>query len=532
MIFHRSRRLFFVSSILLLIHRFLVSDIRRVSAFAISSSGPNNQHHHTSFSTPRRSRAVTTTPPTTIHHKHRGNVTPATTTTLLNSSTNDSNSMDTRGGGGGGGATKGTAKNVIVGKAESTNNNNNKKMRIVAFDSIRFILCTMIVLGHFIMFANPNTFWLKFFSQHNTVPVSAFFLLGGYVSAYTSTEQGIAEPSAKLVNTPKPQWILSRIFGYYPLHLVTLILFSPMFIYTSLKYSGPWTTVWHGFLSATLTQAWFPMTAEVWNAPTWYLSALTFATAIMPYALPYVAKQNKEQLRKTAFWLWLVVALPKFAYCHDLNVWRLPEGITSPKAHPNMALFNTQRFSPLYMVSEILLGAVACRLVMLDGATPVDDKDKKLSSLPKVNALSTLVPLTALLGVMSIRAAGLIEVNDLLTRAIVVVPLVLRLFMSVHRVTVQGVNDPFTSLLNNKVLLWLGNLAFPIYIVHGPIGQVFYKRAIATQLWGKVLKGPEFFALYLGVTGFSAFLLQKLFLQNKAVQSFSKKTVDKLASWM
>uniref|UniRef100_A0A7S3PD55 Acyltransferase 3 domain-containing protein n=1 Tax=Amphora coffeiformis TaxID=265554 RepID=A0A7S3PD55_9STRA len=484
---------------------FLLSDLRRVSAFAVS---PQPRNHYSFMA---KSRAVA---PSTVVPNQSRNDTP-TAATLLKSSSN-SNSMDTRGGAKAA-TTADTAKPA-------------KKMRITAFDSMRFVLCVMIVFGHFISFANPSTFWFKFFSQHNTVPVSAFFLLGGYVSAYTSTEQGVPEPSAKLVNTPKPQWILSRIFGYYPLHLVTLLLFSPMFIYTSLKYSGPWTTAWHGFLSATLTQAWFPMTAEVWNAPTWYLSALTFATAIMPYALPYIAKQDKKQLRKTAVWLWLTTTLPKFAYCHDLNVWRLAEGITSPKAHPNMALFNTQRFSPLYMVSEILLGAVACRLVMLDGA-PVDDKDKKLSS-PKVNALSTLVPLAALLGFMSVRAAGVLEVNDLLARAVVVIPLVLRLFMGVHRAAVQGAKDPLTSLLSNKVLVWLGNLAFPIYIVHGPIGQVFYKKAIATQLWGKVLKGPEFFALYLGVTAFSAFLLQKLFLQNKSVQSASKKTVDKLASWM
>ena len=491
-----SRQLVLVSA--LLSSCFLLSDIRRASAFAASPQ-PSTTNYFMA-----KTRA--TAPFKVVPHNPRNDkhITPTALT-----STPPSISMETRGG-----AAAADAKPV-------------KKMRITAFDSMRFVLCVMIVFGHFIMFANPSIFWLKFFSQHNTVPVAAFFLLGGYVSAYTSTEQGVREPSAKLVNTPKPQWILSRVFGYYPLHLVTLLLFSPMFIYTSLKYSGPWTTAWHGFLSATLTQAWFPMTAEIWNAPTWYLSALTFATAVMPYALPYIAKQDKKQLRKTAFWLWLTTTLPKFAYCHDLNVWRLAEGITPPKSHPNMALFNTQRFSPLYMVSEILLGAVACRLVMLDG-TSSDEKEKA----PKVNALSTLVPLATLLGVMCVRAAGIVEVNDLLTRAVVVVPLGLRLFMGVHRSAVQGSKDPLTSLLSNKVLVWLGNLAFPIYIVHGPIGQVFYKKAVATQLWGKVLKGPEFFALYLGVTAFSAFLLQKLFLQNKSVQKASKKTVDKLASWM
>ena len=40
-----------------------------------------------------------------------------------------------------------------------------KKIRIPALDGVRFLLATHIVLGHFLRFANPSEFWLKFFSQ-------------------------------------------------------------------------------------------------------------------------------------------------------------------------------------------------------------------------------------------------------------------------------------------------------------------------------------------------------------------------------
>jgi hypothetical protein len=40
-----------------------------------------------------------------------------------------------------------------------------KKVRISAFDSMRFFLITCIVLGHFIRFAGPSDFWFKFFSR-------------------------------------------------------------------------------------------------------------------------------------------------------------------------------------------------------------------------------------------------------------------------------------------------------------------------------------------------------------------------------
>lgn len=491
----------FVSCILLTTSFFLTStDIRRVSAFA---AAPN----FTAKSLARSRRA--TSPSLTVQHQQE-----QSSTALRNS-------------------------NNIINNNNMSATPSTKKMRITAFDSMRAVLCVMIVLGHFISFANPSPFWLRFFSQHNTVPVAAFFLLSGYVAAYTCTENGQRTASPKLLQTPKPQWILSRIFGYYPLHLLTLLLFSPMFIYTDLKYNGPWTAALHGTLSVTLTTAWFATKAEVWNAPTWYLSALTFATCLMPYALPVLARQDKCQLRKTTFWLWLTSLLPKLGYCLDCHVWTVAEGITAPKLHPNLLAFNTQRFAPLHAVTEILLGAAACRLVMLDSCRAQEEEEEKKTTTtvkagtPKVNVWSTVVPLVSILAVMVLRASGVWQVNDLLVRTVLIVPAVLRLFMGVHRAVLQGAKDPLTGFLShNKVLTWFAKLAFPIYIVHGPIGQVFYKKIIATALWGKVLKGPEWFALYLATTTLTAFLLQQFFLQSKVVQRASKEAVAKLSAWM
>jgi hypothetical protein len=78
----------------------------------------------------------------------------------------------------------GTATSVTVGAtnaAPSDAPKSGKKIRIQAFDSMRFFLIIQIVLGHFISFANPSPAVLKFFSQHNVL-VGAFFALSGYVT--------------------------------------------------------------------------------------------------------------------------------------------------------------------------------------------------------------------------------------------------------------------------------------------------------------------------------------------------------------
>ena len=37
--------------------------------------------------------------------------------------------------------------------------------------------------------------------------------------------------------------------------------------------------------------------------------------------------------------------------------------------------------------------------------------------------------------------------------------------------------------------MYLGAISFPIYILHGPIGQIFYKKVVAMKLFGTVMVG-------------------------------------------
>jgi hypothetical protein len=323
---------------------------------------------------------------------------------------------------------------------------------------------------------------------------------------------------------PKQKWILSKIFGYYPLHFVTLLLFAPIFLYADVFYNGWYTALIHGAMSFTLTQAWAPSHAEIWNAPTWFLSALSFATATIPYCLPAIAALNVTDLIKTGYWIFIAYMLPKLGYTYDTNTWTMAEGITPPKLHPNLAVFNVQRFSPLFAVAEVLLGIIACRIVMLDGTEGKAGR--------KTNALSTIGPLIAMVGLMVARAVGLLNLSDMLFRGGLFIPLFLRFLMAAHRNTVKGESDILLTMLKSDALVTLGNLAFPIYIVHGPLGQIFFKKIVAIKLWGKVLAGPGNFVLYLAATLGTAWILQKTVLQNKSVNNFSTKAVDSLSSWI
>eukprot|EP00192_Tetraselmis_astigmatica_P005119 CAMPEP_0117668120 /NCGR_PEP_ID=MMETSP0804-20121206/11358_1 /TAXON_ID=1074897 /ORGANISM="Tetraselmis astigmatica, Strain CCMP880" /LENGTH=497 /DNA_ID=CAMNT_0005475947 /DNA_START=168 /DNA_END=1662 /DNA_ORIENTATION=+ len=401
-----------------------------------------------------------------------------------------------------------------------------QKPRLPYLDSLRFFLIAYIATGHFIAFASPEPFVMKLFSQVNVV-VGAFFVLSGYVAAYVATELNEYKASPRI--KPAVSYFAGRVAGYYPLYFLVNVLFAPMFLWVDNIYNGPIKAAWHGLITFSLSQAWFPTSAELWNAPTWFLSALTFAMLVLPYALPYIAEWRKSGLKMGLAVLTGVGLLAKVAYTYDLNALTVFEGLAGPRGHPNWLVFNTQRFHPFYAVLEVLMGAVACRLVMTDGA-----KDGK----PEKGALaSAVVPLAGMVLLIVGRAAGWITLNDCLTRGLFFIPLFIMFLVRLHRRAVAPIAETegpglIASVLSLKPLIYLGSIAFPIYIVHGPIGQLCYKKIVATKLWGGTLNnvfGPWFFGVYWLIVLAAAAFANKFFLQNSAVQSFTKDSVKKVS---
>eukprot|EP00873_Tetraselmis_striata_P004256 jgi/Tetstr1/424520/TSEL_015048.t1 len=397
-----------------------------------------------------------------------------------------------------------------------------KKPRLPYLDSLRFFLIAYIATGHFIAFAAPSTFVMKFFAQVNVV-VGAFFVLSGYVAGYVATELNDYKATPRL--KPAVNYFVGRVAGYYPLFALVNLLFAPMFLWVDNMYNGPVKAAWHAFVTFTLSASWFPKNAELWNAPTWFLSALTFAMLVLPYALPYIAGWRKDGLRRALLVLTVLSLLAKVAYTYDLGVLTLFEGTLSPRAHPDQMLWNMQRFHPFFATLEVLMGAVAARLVMTDGAEGGEVKTGGLLASP-------LLPLAGMVGLLVARAAGWLALNDPLTRGLAFIPLFIMFVVNMHRRAVApGATSPgaLASFLSLKPLVYLGALSFPIFVLHGPIGQVFYKKVVATKLWGgtmNVVAGPWFFGVFWLVVLLSAAAVNKFFIENVWVQTKTKEAVQ------
>ena len=182
----------------------------------------------------------------------------------------------------------------------------------------------------------------------------------------------------------------------------------PVFLIADVTYNGWAKSTLHAALTFSLSQAWFPSHAELWNAPAWFLSALTFAFVVLPYALPSIAKLKRKGLQRLLVKLILLTCLVKFAYCYDVSGFGFFEG-TMPKRTRAWLFWNSVRFSPLFSTIDVLIGAVSARLVMIDG----------VENVPTNSVVQKpIIPLLLMIGLIVGRGYSIVSMSDAIARCI------------------------------------------------------------------------------------------------------------------
>ncbi|CAE7375270.1 unnamed protein product [Symbiodinium necroappetens] len=383
------------------------------------------------------------------------------------------------------------------------------KPRIDCLDGCRFALVFPIVIAHFARFGTNNTTMLKLLTQENVL-VGGFFVISGYVNAYTSTKLGERKAEDKKLANPE-LFFWQKVMAYYPLHFVVSAIFAPMFIQVERWYNTPWTmTAFHAFLNFSMLQAWFPKEAEIWNQPTWFLSVLTFSNLTMPtFVLPQVAQLSKSGLRKLFAALTGISLLQKVSYSETSR-------FHSSKEHPvdgkvmYPLIWNLTRFHPFWALIEMTMGVAAVRDVMLD-----TEEDKKK---PTTNPIWLFLASFASLGLR----LTTFDFNDAIIRGVLFVPMWTKFLTQIHRDSLSANPAPITRFFKSKPMATLGSIAFPMFILHGPIGQIFYKKILAKKLWGGPMS-TRFFPCYLLICLALSHLTNEFFVKSKKVGEVSGK---------
>ncbi len=327
------------------------------------------------------------------------------------------------------------------------------KERLHALGSIRFFLIFYIVVAHFIQVATKNHQILLLLKQHNVI-VGAFFVLSGYILTYAYSDQEGISPKLSDIKG----FILGRILRVYFPHLAVLLIFGAMFIAIDQHYGSLWITVRNFLLSVTLTQAWFPKLAMVWNPPSWFLSALVPMYIFFPQILRIMITLRRQALVKAFFSILLAMLILKGIYIfyegHPVH-----EGLFDPRT---TFFYDFLRFSPLINLMEFILGMFACRIAIQHD---------------RMNLPATFI--TVLLIIGTIFYSLIFPLSDHLLRSGMIIPLFTVLFIQLHKMP----HSLTSRILSHRVFIYLGNISFALFLTHGPIGQIFYKKVILKMLF-------------------------------------------------
>ncbi|MCX5206715.1 acyltransferase [Streptomyces sp. NBC_00237] len=356
--------------------------------------------------------------------------------------------------------------------------------RLPSLTGMRFVAAVLVFFFHSsLMGPEPiNPFsgdaaetYAQVVSKAGWVGVSFFFILSGFVLTY----------SARPHDTPR-RFIRRRVAKLFPNHAVTFA--AAMILFAAA------TTTWRQWLpNLFMVHPWVPR-ADTYisvNPPSWSLGCELFFYLCFPLLYRWIKKISPARL-----WVWAAGVVAAVIVVPALGYGLLPGG-TMPTGFP----VSEVQYWAVYMLPpvrtlEFVLGILLARMVL----------SGRWIRIP-------LVPVVLLLVtgyVLSFQVPWLYGLN-----ATVVIPLALL----IPTMAVRDLRGD-SSLFRGRVMLWLGEVSFAFYMVHGVV-LTEVRKLIGFDTSFSSAAGAAVILLYLAVSLGFAWLLHTG-VENPAMKRWSK----------
>lgn len=304
---------------------------------------------------------------------------------------------------------------------------------IRTLQSLRFVFIMLVVLSHYI---GPS------FDFGGECGVSFFFILSGFVLSIAYSEK----ISKELFNTKI--FFHKQLIKIYPLHIITFIIMFVLDIRLD-KYCNPVAAI----ANLLLLQSWVPADSFyfVANSPSWFLCDILFFYLVFSSLNKYILCANNRKL----FSISIVVL---FLYICLMVV--LPSYLVNPILYAN----------PLTRLLDFVIGIILYKLYI---------SDKGIALKEKLNTKSTLA-----VSIMELSLIFLVVITAIIyphlpprVRTVSIFWLSIPLFIFFFALTDKH-GGIISKILQLKIMLWLGNISFCIYIIHAPVLRIFNSISI------------------------------------------------------
>jgi peptidoglycan/LPS O-acetylase OafA/YrhL len=316
-------------------------------------------------------------------------------------------------------------------------------MNFKVLTSLRFFAAMIIVVYHFkdaLKMVKIESY-THLFSK--SVTVEFFFILSGFVLSYVYIE------SIKNNKFKFSDFLIKRLARIYPIHLATLLFFILLGIIYSIFNIAPMRPERYDpgaiISNILLVHAWGFEKRLSFNFPSWTVSAEWFSYLIFyPFILFVIKLREKISILS-------IISIAIFALFWYISVPMLHRGLTHL----------TYDFSIIRVLPEFIFGIVLYLIF-------VKFRIKKFFIKP-------LLILSLLIFIVSAHF-NLSDIFCIISYCI--------LIYSAAEITNQGL----TSILNNRVLIYLGNISYSIYLTHTIVLTVYFNtlKLIFKNTYGKI----------------------------------------------
>ena len=228
---------------------------------------------------------------------------------------------------------------------------------VSALTSLRFFAALGVVLFHYYPRSEDASGPVFNLMNHAYVGVSFFFVLSGFVLAYTTGTKD------RYTRTEYLTFYARRIARVYPAFLLATLLHWPLFAWFQLAtLPSPDDFLRIGgvsLLTFSLTQSYFPWSLGELNAPSWSVSVEMFLYAMFPWLLVRISG-----LRTNSRWFllaaclclcWIPCLLQLWLQSLAFIPWEWPLWISGP-----LPVLSTWISSfPLFHLAQFAVGVIA-----------------------------------------------------------------------------------------------------------------------------------------------------------------------------